>query len=246
MKSAYKSILWRNWKSFRLQWKSEIIWMIVEPALLIYVFGKGLSQWTGSLQGQDYFDFFSASILGQVSFIIALHEGLYGVRAKNVNSGVYNFWIHSGITAQQIFKGEMFWICCKAMLGVSICLFLLLFSQSYHLADYLWIYLICLLISISGGCVGIYLALRFKADLPNWFSIYLFPFLLVSGIFIPVQFFPLPISWFLEILPLAAGCDAIRAWTKSHELIWMIKPSILLVTFAAATYHFTQKKISQL
>jgi lipooligosaccharide transport system permease protein len=211
------------------------IWIVIvsgffEPVFYLLGIGYGLGTIVGDVALPDgrlisYAAFVAPALLAQSSMNGAIAETIFNVFFKLNFAGTYDGILATPLGIREIAIGEMTWalirgtLYCIAFLGVMVAIGLVLSPWAVLIIP--TTVLLGAAFSSAGLATSAYLRTVQDFDLP--FGLVVMPMFLFSGTFFPIEVYPLPIQWFMELTPLYHGVTLLRSLS-----IGTIEPRLLL------------------
>jgi lipooligosaccharide transport system permease protein len=229
----------RNLRVYRHTW-IVIVSGFFEPLFYLLGIGLGLGSIVPPIELSDgrsiaYATFVAPALLAQSSMNGAIAETIFNVFFKLNFAHTYDAILATPLGIREIAIGELMWslirgtLYCIAFLGVMVAMGLVLSP---------WAVLIIpttVLLGASFSAAGLAASsfLRTVQDFDLPFGLVVMPMFLFSGTFFPIEVYPLPIQWLMELTPLYHGVVLVRGLS-----LGLIEPRLLwdlayLVAFCA-------------
>lgn len=235
----------RNFTEYRHTWKMNLLPNFFEPILYLVGMGIGLGFYIESgMGGQDYVAFIAPGLLAASAMNGASFETTYNMFVKMNFAKLYDAYLSTPVQVEDIALGELLWAVTRALIyGVAFLIVLgvlALFGYRVLTSP------AALLIPFALVLVGLVFALIGQAftsmvhqiDLYSYYyTLFLTPLFLFSGIFFPVDRFPAGdvIAWFT---PLYHSVRLMRGLAQgplsaAHavDVIWLTVVAVLLAAF---------------
>ena len=234
------SRLWRrNFLAYSHSWKMNILPNFFEPFLYLLAMGFGLGKFVETIDGVEYARFIAPGLAAMSCVYGAVFEVTFNVFVKLHFDRIYDGVIATPVSAEDTVVGELMWALTRSMIyGVPF----VLIAGAFGLIESWWIVFAPAAILIVGFCFAM-IGLTFTAFVPTidlysfFFTLFITPMLLFSGIFFPIDTFPgwaQPIVWFSPLYHAAElfrelfgirGTDLIDA--TGHAL-WLVGVGAIL------------------
>lgn len=227
----------RNLTVYRRTWTLNILPNFFEPVLYLVGMGVGLGAYveSGLGDGASYLAWIAPGLMAAAAMNGATFETTYNVFIKMNFAHLYDPMLATPAQMQDIALGELLWATTRAMVYGGAFLVVLLLLQAAGLATVQSpaIVLAIPVIALTGAMFGV-IGLLFTAyirtiDLYSYFyTLFLTPLFLFSGIFYPVDRFPAgeTIAWFT---PLYHAVELTRALAHGNlhtgllgHVLWML------------------------
>lgn len=204
--------LWqRNRDVFFRLWHSEGAGAIIEPILVLLAFGLGMGAFisnTSELGDQRYIEFLAPGIIVAYAMFSASFECTYGSYFRMEHHYTFDAILATPLNVEDITAGEIFWGATRAFMTGCI---ILIIAAIFQLVHSPW----ALLVPFVAGLAGVMFAsisLFITSIVPAiytfnfYFTLFITPMFLLSGIFFPLTAFPeivRQLSWIAPLAPVA-------------------------------------------
>ncbi|HTE65895.1 MAG TPA: ABC transporter permease [Candidatus Binatia bacterium] len=224
-----RRLVQRNLLVYRHSW-IVIVSGFFEPLFYLLGIGYGLGTIVGDVELADgrlitYAAFVAPALLAQSSMNGAIAETIFNVFFKLNFAHTYDGILATPLGIREIAIGELIWalirgtLYCIAFLGVMVAMGLVLSPWAVLVIP--TTILLGAAFSAAGLATSVYLRTVQDFDLP--FGLVVMPMFLFSGTFFPIDAYPLPIQWFMELTPLYHGVVLLRGLS-----IGAIEPRLLV------------------
>jgi len=223
--------VWRrdleSWKRFAL---SFVVAMIGEPVFYLVTLGYGLGRFVTEMNGQPYMAFLAPGVIATAAVNTATFETTFGAYARMKEQHTYAAILATPCSVADVVAGDILWAATKSTLAACFVLILsaLLGLITSPLA--LAIPLVAALVGLMFGALGMIATSRaWSWDFFSYyFTFFLTPMLLFSGVFFPADSLPPWAQTFAWFLPLSHAVAVFRALAAGHvtmatvaDLGWM-------------------------
>jgi lipooligosaccharide transport system permease protein len=219
----------RNLLVYRHTW-IVIVSGFFEPLFYLLGIGLGLGSIVPPIKLADgreitYAAFVAPALLAQSSMNGAIAETIFNVFFKLNFSHTYDAILATPLGIREIAIGELIWslirgtLYCIAFLGVMVAMGLVLSPWAVLIIP--TTVLLGAAFSAAGLAASSFLRTVQDFDLP--FGLVVMPMFLFSGTFFPIEVYPMPIQWLMELTPLYHGVVLVRALS-----LGTIEPRLLL------------------
>jgi lipooligosaccharide transport system permease protein len=221
------------------------IWIVIvsgffEPLFYLLGIGYGLGSIVGDVELADgrlisYAAFVAPALLAQSSMNGAIAETIFNVFFKLNFAHTYDAILATPLGIREIAIGELIWalirgtLYCIAFLGVMLAMGLILSPWAVLVIP--TTILLGAAFSSAGLATSVYLRTVQDFDLP--FGLVVMPMFLFSGTFFPIDVYPLPIQWFMEVTPLYHGVVLLRGLTTGDVDARQLLDAAYLIAFCA-------------
>jgi lipooligosaccharide transport system permease protein len=209
-------------------------WMVIfsgffEPLFYLLGIGYGLGTLVGGVQLADgrtitYAAFVAPALLATASMNGAIAESIFNVFFKLNFSKTYDAILATPLGIREIAVGEMLWSLFRGTLYV-IAFVLVMIGMGLVISPLLFLVIpasILIGASFSAACLAGSAYLRTVQDFDLPMGLVVMPMFLFSGTFFPVSAYPVPVQWFMELVPLYHGVNLLRGLT-----VGLLEPRML-------------------
>lgn len=198
-------VLWlRNLLAWRKFYRSSLLLNFGEPVLNLVALGFGLGSYVTQIGELSFLEFIAPGLLAvtamnAVTFDMAF-EGYDRLRV----TGAYDALVTAPLSIEELAAGELAWEATRSVVYGLIFLSVLLVFGAVHS---LWVVLLPLVLVVSGvlfGSLALAVVSIAKAHehLFFYFTLFITPMFMFSGVFFPVQRLPEAAQWVVKALPL--------------------------------------------
>jgi lipooligosaccharide transport system permease protein len=201
--------LWqRNRDVFFRLWHSEGAGAIIEPILVLVAFGLGMGAFVGDIGDQRYIEFIAPGVIVAYAMFAASFECTYGSYFRMEHHYTFDAILATPLNVEDITAGEIFWGATRSLITGCI---ILAIAAAFQLVTSPWALLIPLVAGLS-GLMFASIALFVTSIVPAiytfnfFFTLFITPMFLLSGIFFPLTRFPevvQSLSWIAPLTPVA-------------------------------------------
>lgn len=236
----------RNLTVYRRTWKMNILPNFFEPLLYLVGMGVGLGGYLGEeVGGMPYIAYIAPGLMASAAMNGATFETTYNVFIKMTFARLYDAFLGTPAQIQDLVAGEVLWAVSRGLLyGMA---FLAVAAVAGPLTDASsllspWALLLPFaftLIATLFAAFGILFTSMVRTiDLYSWYyTLFLTPLFLFSGIFFPVERFPLgaQIAWFTPLHHAVTLCRDLAHGTVDlgtlAATVWMVVVTCVLLAF---------------
>lgn len=191
IKGAFR--VWqRNFDVYRKLYKTSLVLNFVEPVLYLTAMGLGLGAFVSSINGMPYVNFIAPGMIASSAIFAAAYECTYGTYVRMTFQKTFEAIMATPVGVDEITVAEVSWGAFKSLLYGTI---IMIVIAVFGLVDS-WLILAAIPVVFLGGlmfselCV-IFTSLVWGIDLFNYFyTLFLTPMFLFSGIFFPLEGMP--------------------------------------------------------
>lgn len=204
-----KAVWWRNATVYRRTWLKNILPNFFEPLLYLVGMGLGLGFYVGQgISGQDYVAYIGPGLLASAAMNGSVFEVTYNLFVKLHFDRLYDAYLCTPAQIQDVAMGELMWAVTRAgIYGTAFLIVLLAMTLvGYPIVSSWWALLMppaVVLIGATFGLIGMWFSTFIRTiDMYSYFyTLFLTPLFLFSGIFFPTSRFPYgdTIAWFTPL-----------------------------------------------
>ena len=226
----------RNATVYKRTWKLNILPNFFEPFLYLLGMGLGLGAYITEMEGLPYINFIAPGLLISSIMWGATLETTYNVFVKMNFDRIYDGILSTPVNPKDLALGELFWGATRGTIyGGAFLSILFLFGMGLHWGILL-IFPLIFIIGFMFATIGLLFTSMIKEiELFNYFfTLFLTPLFLFSGIFFPMNQLPQTIQIIAWFTPLFHGVELSRGifnqvWSIEllEHLAWIIGVTIL-------------------
>lgn len=220
----------RNRDVFINIWKSEAIWPLVEPLLMVIVLGFGLGDFINLDSAEDYIQFFGPGIIAGYAMWIASAEACWGAYFR-MDQKTFDAIISTPASVDDVSTGEVMWASTRSLLSVAGNFVVLLAFGAFTSVSAILILPLAILPGLMFGAIGLcYTAVaRSVSSLNYFFAVYITPQFWLAGVFVPVDSMPgwvQVIAWFMPLYHVVNIYRSLGtgdfAWSNGVDVLWIL------------------------
>lgn len=206
---------------------------IGEPLLYLFALGYGLGAFVGKVEGVDYITFLASGFVCASAMNTASFESIYSAYTRMAVQETWTAMLYTPLGVNDILIGEIAWAATKASISAIAILIVATALDAVAGWQALWALPIALLLGACFGAMGLIMTAISKSYdfFLYYFTLWLTPMLLFSGVFFPIDQIPAEMRWLIDVLPLAHGVALVRPL-----MLGEVPTSILLHLSVIALY----------
>lgn len=247
LKRAFKVWL-RHLTVYTKLYKTSIVLNFVEPVLYLVAFGMGLGAFIKDINGIPYIKFIAPGIIASSSMFASTYECTYGTYVRMAFQKTFDAILATPINIQDLTAGELFWASTKSAFYGTIIIIAISF---FGLVDSPFVVTLIPVLFLS-GLVFAEISIICTAIVPGidsfnyFYTLFMTPMFLFSGIFFPVDTLPPIISKIAFWTPLFHVTNICRGLVAGRfegiiiSILWLVIASVLL---APLPYVLLKKRI---
>jgi lipooligosaccharide transport system permease protein len=238
------SVWWRNASMYRRTWKANILPNFFEPVFYLAAIGIGVGAYIQEMGGTSYAAFLAPGLVCVAAMNGASFEVTYNVFVRLTWEKTYDAMLTTPVQPDDVLAGEVLWALTRASIyGGAFFVVVALFGHApmpRALLALPAIPLAGLLFTAIGICYSLRVS---KIDhLTFYFTLFLTPLFLFSGVFFPIEDLGGIWQWVAEALPLLHPVRAARAafagrisWITAWDVAYCLIVSTVLLWEARRT-----------
>ena len=228
-------LVYRNYLVWRKLLGSALVGHLADPLIWLVGLGFGLGSLLPSLGGLTYLEFLGSGMLCYSVMNSASFEGLYSAFSRLKYQRTWEGILHAPMTATDIVIGEWLWAAFKGTLsGTTILLVMTALGLIKSFAA-LWVLPLVLLVGLAFASIALIVtALARSYDMfTYYFSLFVMPMTLVSGVFFPAEQLPEFVRMAGQLLPLAHATALARGLAVGAPLDNVLLHISVIAAYAA-------------
>lgn len=173
-------------------WPSTILSNLLDPLVYLVAMGFGLGAYLSDVNGVRYIEFIAPGLVASAIMMAATYEVAWNSYVRMYVERSYEAMMSTPATVEDVVAGELLWAATRSVLYASVMLVVLFALGLLHSPWALAIPLVALPGGLLFASVGLtYTALvRHMDHLTFYFTLFVTPLFLFSGIFFPLDRLP--------------------------------------------------------
>lgn len=232
-------MIYRVWQRHRdvflRLWRTDFIEILGEPLVAYVAVAVGFSFYLKEVLGVPYGQFVAPGLVCAYAMFAATFENTFGSFMRLVREHTFDGFMATPMTVHELVMGEILWGSTRALMTGTAVLALGVAFGFIVQPTALLIVPLCFLVGLVFASLAMCMAAIAPAfsTLGTYFTVFITPMFFLSGIFFPVDNFPVAlrvVAWFLpltHISSLARGF-ALHQW----ELALLLNLGVLLLFLA--------------
>lgn len=187
---------WPVWRRNLRVWRKLAIASLLgnfgEPLLYLLALGYGLGSMVGTVSGLPYLDFLASGIVCSSAMMTASFEGTYSAYSRMAVQHTWDAIITAPLSVADVVGGEIVWAASKAVLSAA-CILMVAAALGVVAGPRALLALpVVLLVGLTFAALALVVtaAARSYDFFLFYFTLFVTPLLLLSGVFFPVQQMP--------------------------------------------------------
>jgi len=228
-------VWYRDARNFSKLWKGALLPTFLDPMFYLLAMGFGLGTYLASIQGIPYKEYIAPGLIASAAMWAASFETTYNIYIKMNESRLYDAMVATPVEVPDIVAGEVAWAATRSLVyGTAFLVVITVFG----LVGSWWALTIPFFVLIGGACFAtigmLFTAVIPKIDLYSYFfTLFVTPMFLFSGIFFPLDRLPNAIEWLAWFTPLYHLVNVVRELSTGPELLPVVGNTawLLVLTF---------------
>jgi lipooligosaccharide transport system permease protein len=232
-------------------------WMVVasgfvEPLIYLVAFGYGIGQFIeGTVDDNgnpiSYAQFIAPALLATSAMNGAIYDSTWNVFFKMHFGRIYNGMLSTSMGTLDVALGEISWALLR---GLAYAIGFMAIVTPLGLVPSGWGLLAIpasVLVAFGFAAVGMGITSYLKhRQQMQYIQLVLLPMFLFSGTFFPLDFYPEPIQWLIQALPLWQAIELIRGLTLGILNLAMLGHVLYFVVMIIGGLYFTTRRLTAL
>jgi len=224
----------RNFDVFKSYYVASIVGNIGEPILYLFGIGVGLGALVKEVEGVSYLGFIAPGMMAAATMNAAAFECTFGAYTRMAEQKTWDGMLATPLSLDDIVLGEIMWGATKGTLASFLMLVILILVGLFD--KYEEIPLIMLNMFALGAAIAAiaicYSAVSRSYEFFNFFfTLFLTPMLLFTGIYFPMDRLPSWFSSFFMIFPTTHSVAINRFLFYGGDIVKPIIGSLFLLAF---------------
>jgi lipooligosaccharide transport system permease protein len=225
----------RNRDVFLHIWKSELIWPIFEPVIVLMGLGLGLGSLVTLKGDQEYIAFIATGLMAAFPMWAAIAEAGWVAYNRMANQHVYDAMMATPVSLTDVVTGEVLWGATKSTInGAYIVAIALVLTPWYDIVRSPLVVLV-LPVGFLAGLMFASMALlatsrvRTLGEMAYFVSLVIMPMFWVGGVFFPLEQLPDALQKAAWLMPMTHVVQIERAlnngtphWSNLADLAWIV------------------------
>lgn len=240
---SYRALrVWqRNWDVFLYTWPSQVAFTVIEPLLTFLALGIGLGNYV--ILGGDtrYLNFFAPGLLAAFAMFSSASECAWGTFIRMEHQRTFDAMIVTPVNIEDVIAGEILWGATRVVeTSVFVLLAMLLFQVDVAPTALLVVPAMFLqgIVFAAAGVVVVSIIPTIN-QLNHFFSLFLLPQYMFSGVFFPLAAFPGWVATLAWFMPLTHGVHLARGLVSGDtgpgllgDALWLLVAGAVLSVLA--------------
>lgn len=238
-------VVHRHYLVWRKLLGSALVGHLADPLIWLVGLGFGLGSLMPAIGGLSYIAFLSSGMVCYSAMNSASFEGLWSAFTRLKMQRTWESILHAPMTVTDVVLGEWVWAALKGLLSSAAILLVMTVLGIVDSPRALWVLPLALLVGLAfAGLALIVTATAKSYDLfTYYFSLFLMPMTLVSGVFFPFEQLPKAVQIAAQLLPLTHATTLARGLVVGTPVDNAVVHVAVLVAYAAITVFIAIKLV---
>lgn len=208
----------RHFTVYTKLYKSSLVLNFVEPVLYLVALGLGLGAFVNEINGVPYIKFIAPGIVASSAMFAATYECSYGTYVRMTYQKTFDAILATPVNLDDLVTGELVWGATKSMIYGAIIITVI---SLFGLVDSPLI-ILAVPVLFALGIVFAQISVIFTAIVPGidsfnyFFTLFMTPMFLFSGIFFPLDTLPPIVSKIAFFTPLYHMVNILRDFAAGN------------------------------
>jgi len=227
-------VVHRNYLVWRQLLGSALVGHLADPLLWLVGFGFGIGSLLPTVGGLTYLEFLGSGMLCYSVMNSASFEALYSAFTRLKHQRTWEGILHAPMTVTDIVIGEWVWAGLKGALSGAAILLVMAGLGLLKSFSALWLLPIVLLVGLAfSGIALVVTAVAKSYDMfTYYFSLFVMPMMLVSGVFFPAEQLPPIVQFTGELFPLSHATALARGLAVGAPLDHVVLHLAVIAIYA--------------
>lgn len=227
----------RHLTVYKKLYRSSIAINFIEPFLYLIALGLGLGGYVTHIHGQPYINFLAPGVIASSAMFAAAYECTYGTYIRMTFQKTFDAILATPVTLDDLVLAEMLWGATKSLIYGTI--IMIVVSVMGLIGSPLLI--LSLPFLFLSGIIMAEIAIMYDAIIPGidyfnyFFTIFITPLFLFSGIFFPLDGLPSIVSIIAFFTPLYHTVNITRGLAAgtfpAWDMLWLLVVAVVLAPF---------------
>ena len=210
----------RNRDSYKRFYKANLIGSLGEPVMFLFGMGLGIGGYLASMEGVSYIQFIASGIIMVTAMYSATFECTFGSYTRMMGQKTYDGILATPLTVGDIVMGDILWGATKSLISGGLMLAIIIMAGLMK-GPVIFIIPILMLIFLV-GLMFASMAMIATALSPSYeffsyyFTLTLTPMFFFSGVFFPLDKFPLIVKGLSYSHPLTYAVTISRSLVSEN------------------------------
>ena len=220
----FRHVLRRHFLMWRKVAAISLLAHVIEPLIWLLGVGYGLGRSLPDMEGLSYPAFLAAGMIFNAVTTSASYEGLTAVFLRWKVDRTWDGILHAPMTAVDVILGEWCWVAAKASITALGIVTVVCALGLLPVGIVPWVMLTAVLLGLAMAAIALVVTALISAEelQDYYFSLFLVPMSVVSGVFFPIDRLPASLQTLAELLPLYHATAATRMLATGAPLLHVI------------------------
>ncbi len=235
----------RNFTVYKHTYKQNILPNFFEPVFYLFSLGLGLGARLGDIDGVPYLTYIAPGLIASQAMMGASFEVTWNCFVKAHFGKTYDGFLTTPVMIEEIVLGEILWAVTRACLyAAAFVVVMLCFGLVKSVWAILAIPVVMLIGTLFAGLGIIFTSMiRYIDFYSYYYSMFVSPMFLFSGVFYPVETLPGWLQVVVKILPMYHAVELLRglvlgrlSWSLAGHAALLMGVAAVLVVLAVRMF----------
>lgn len=208
----FRHVVYRNFRVWRKLLAASLVGNLIDPLFWLVGLGFGLGSLLPTVGGMRYLEFLGSGIICYGVMYSTSFEALWSAFTRLKQQRTWEGILHAPMTVTDIVVGEWVWAALKGVLSGVAILAVMAALGLVRTPMALWALPVMLLTGLAFAGIALVITALAKSydHFVFYFTLFITPMMLVSGVFFPTQQLPRAVQLVAQLLPLSHATQLAR------------------------------------
>lgn len=208
----FRHVVYRNFRVWRKLLAASLVGNLIDPLFWLVGLGFGLGSLLPTVGGMRYLEFLGSGMICYGVMYSTSFEALWSAFTRLKQQRTWEGILHAPMTVTDIVVGEWVWAALKGMLSGVAILAVMAALGLVRTPMALWALPVMLLTGLAFAGIALVITALAKSydHFVFYFTLFITPMMLVSGVFFPTQQLPRAVQLVAQLLPLSHATQLAR------------------------------------
>lgn len=229
----------RNFTVYRTYMRASLTTNIGEPLLMLFAMGYGMGAFVERVGELSYLEYIAPGLIVVSNMFAASFECTYGSFSRMTVQRTYESILATPVSLADLVAGEILWGMTKGLISTALVILVMVLFGVYAPGPGI------VGLFVTAAAVGLVFAgaaVAFSAIAPTYeffnyfFTLGVTPMFFLSGVFFPLDRFPVIVQWFSTVMPLTHAVALARWFFHDTPDDWLWLRGVILLAMITAGY----------
>jgi len=208
----FRHVVYRNFRVWRKLLAASLVGNLIDPLFWLVGLGFGLGSLLPTVGGMRYLEFLGSGMICYGVMYSTSFEALWSAFTRLKQQRTWEGILHAPMTVTDIVVGEWVWAALKGVLSGVAILAVMAALGLVRTPMALWALPVMLLTGLAFAGIALVITALAKSydHFVFYFTLFITPMMLVSGVFFPTQQLPRAVQLVAQLLPLSHATQLAR------------------------------------